>query len=260
MQYSRIFILFLIAFLLQHSFLFAQQKDSLRNTVKNTSLFSTDSNKINDSLPQKQFIKSSADTIVQEAVTLKKDTFFLFKRQHTPKGATLRSLILPGWGQAYNHQYWKVPLAVAAVGIPLYLYINNTAEYRKAQFAYKAVYQSLNPYNYTGAKNDPSLINKMDKKFLDYYHRLEEGYSKDEANKAFLIGIQSYRNTFRQYRDYSILFTVLLWGLQVADATVFGHLREFDVGPDLSMTVSPTYFQYAKVPGITFTFNWKEHK
>lgn len=225
--------------------------------MSRTTLFPADSSRPKDSLVQQQNIKNGADTIAQEALKPKKDTFFLFRKKHTPKGATLRSLILPGWGQAYNHEYWKVPLAVAAVGIPLYLYFDNTAEYHRAQFAYNAVFQSLNPNNYPGASNNSSLIDKMDKKFLDYYNAEQKIYPGDQGKINFLTSIQSYRNSFRQYRDYSILFTVLLWGVQVADATVFGHLREFDVSPNISMKVSPAYFPLAKVPGVTLNFSLK---
>lgn len=257
MQYSRIFLFFFTLFLVQCSFSLAQQKDSLRNAMSRTSLFTADSARPKDSLAQQQTIKSGADTIAQEALKPKKDTFFLFRKKYTPKGATLRSLILPGWGQAYIHQYWMVPVAVAAVGIPLYLYFDNTAEYHRAQFAYNAVFQSLNPNNYPGASNDPSNINKMDKKFLDYYNAEQQVYPGDQGKIQFLTSVQSYRNSFRQYRDYSILFTVLLWGAQVAEATVFAHLREFNVTPDLSMKVSPAYFPLAKVPGVTLNFSWK---
>ncbi|HEY0298647.1 MAG TPA: DUF5683 domain-containing protein [Arachidicoccus sp.] len=244
--------------------MFAQQNDSLRKVMSRTTLFPVKKDSAvlkQDSLHEKQkatLVKNGADTIAQNALKPAKDTFFLFRKKHTPKGATVRSMILPGWGQAYNHEYWKVPLAVAAVGIPVYLYFTNTVEYHKAQTAYHLVFQSLPGGQYPGATGTPVDLSKLDKKFQDYYNQEMAYYNgSDQGKIQFLSGIQSYRNSFRQYRDYSILFAFLLWGLQVADATVFGHLREFDVSPDLSMKISPTYFQYAKVPGITLNFNLK---
>ncbi|MEN9703579.1 MAG: hypothetical protein RLZZ209_1007, partial [Bacteroidota bacterium] len=31
-----------------------------------------------------------------------------------PRQATLKSLMIPGWGQLYNRQYWKLPLVAGA--------------------------------------------------------------------------------------------------------------------------------------------------
>lgn len=177
------------------------------------------------------------------------------EKKHTPKGATLRSLIVPGWGQAYNHEYWKVPLAVAAVGIPIYLFIDNTKEYRAASFAYNTVFEEMPIISGGKGKLDPVKFKEMDQKFQDAYNTIKA--NGGNAVKSFLSSMQNYRNTFRQYRDYSIVAALLGWGLQIADATVFGHLRGFDVGPDLSMKVRPVYLQYARVPGIGFTFNLK---
>jgi hypothetical protein len=46
------------------------------------------------------------------------------------------------------------------------------------------------------------------------------------------------------------------------DATVFGHLKDFDVSSDLSMNVKPNFNPTTRTPGLTFTFSPKkpEHK
>src|SRR6185503_4656826 len=48
-----------------------------------------------------------------------------------------------------------------------------------------------------------------------------------------------YRNEFRKDMDYSIVFTLLFWALNVVDATVDAHLKGFDVGEDLSLKIRP---------------------
>ena len=45
----------------------------------------------------------------------------------------------------------------------------------------------------------------------------------------------NYRNQYRKDMDYSVLIMLLLWGLNVVDATVDGHLRDFEVGDNLSL-------------------------
>jgi len=175
-------------------------------------------------------------------------------KEHTPKGATIRSLILPGWGQAYNHEYWKVPLAVAAVGIPVYLFIDNGKEYNAARRAYSVVFEEMPVVSGGKGKLDPAKFAQIDQKFQDAYNRYKQVGGNYVTN--FLSTVQSYRNTFRQYRDYSVVAALLGWGLQIADATVFGHLHGFDVGDDLSLKVRPVYFQYARIPGIGLSLNF----
>ena len=46
-------------------------------------------------------------------------------RKHIPSTATKRSALIPGWGQAYNKQYWKIPLVYGVIAIPTAAYIYN---------------------------------------------------------------------------------------------------------------------------------------
>src|SRR5687767_7425533 len=46
-------------------------------------------------------------------------------KKYNPKVATFRSAVLPGWGQAYNKKYWKIPIVYAALGITAYIFFDN---------------------------------------------------------------------------------------------------------------------------------------
>jgi len=160
-------------------------------------------------------------------------------KKHDPRKATRRSAIIPGWGQFYNKEYWKIPLVYGALGIPAGLYFYNDNWYRKTSYAYQAKYNAEVNNDTTGlAAIDPQL----------------KGLTA--------TSLQNYRNTFRRDRDYSILFFLLAWGLNVVDATVFGHLKDFDVSSDLSMNVKPNFNPTTKTPSVTFTLSAKkpEHK
>ena len=51
-------------------------------------------------------------------------------KRHSPKKAMIFSAALPGLGQAYNRQYWKIPIIYGALGGLSYaIYI--TAHYHK---------------------------------------------------------------------------------------------------------------------------------
>jgi hypothetical protein len=54
-----------------------------------------------------------------------------------PSKAAFYSAVIPGLGQAYNKQYWKVPLALAAVGLPIYAYTINDKEYNRLRDAFR---------------------------------------------------------------------------------------------------------------------------
>lgn len=183
-----------------------------------------------------------------DLVTGKKDSTAADKRQaararkreilakHEPRIATLRSALIPGWGQAYNHEYWKIPLVYGILAIPTSLYIFNNNYYKKTKFAYEARFKE--------ALGDPS-----DVPFID-----------PELKNLGISSLQNYRNSFRRDRDYSILWFLLAWGLQVADATVFAHLNQFDVSNDLSMQFAPTFNPATKTPGFGITLNLKNSR
>lgn len=177
------------------------------------------------------FSKPSDDTVpAPVAAPLQKTV----RPKHDPHIATRRSAIIPGWGQAYNHEYWKIPLVYGILAIPTVLYFYNNSYYKKTKFAYEARYKALYGNDTTDlARIAPELKN------LD------------------IISLETYRNSFRRDRDYSILWFLAAWGLQVADATVFAHLRDFDVSDDLSMQVHPSFNPFTKTPALTLNLNFK---
>ena len=79
--------------------------------------------------------------------------------KHSPKKATNRSAILPGLGQAYNKQYWKIPLVYGVLSVPVATYIYNNDLYAKTKFAYEARIKEANGDNSNVIKIDPTLKN-----------------------------------------------------------------------------------------------------
>ncbi|GAC1397558.1 MAG: hypothetical protein NVSMB63_17920 [Sediminibacterium sp.] len=164
----------------------------------------------------------------------KKDTLIKAKK-HDPRIATRRSAILPGWGQAYNREYWKIPIVYGILAIPAGLYVYNDGYYKKTKFAYEALFKAQVP---TRDSSDIPFI-------------------APEVKGLSLASLQSYRNSFRRDRDYAVLWFLIAWGLQVADATVFGHLKQFDVSNDLSMEITPAFNPGTKTPALSLTLNLK---
>src|SRR6185436_8152315 len=69
------------------------------------------------------------DSISIDKVSAKKVLSDSLKSKHSPRKATIRSLIIPGWGQAYNNKYWKIPIVYTAIGIPIGTFIYNKKWY-----------------------------------------------------------------------------------------------------------------------------------
>jgi len=158
----------------------------------------------------------------------------IIQHRHTPKGAAIRSAILPGWGQIYNNKWWKLPIVYAAVGIPIGLYVDNKKFYDQTKYAI-AVSNS-------GTTN-PDSLNKVDSRLRPLV---------DSHDTQTLINT---RNQVRKYMDYSILFTLVFWGVNVIDATVDAHLRYFDVSNDLSFKIRPAFFPDTRAAGISVVFS-----
>ena len=59
-----------------------------------------------------------------------------------PQTATRRAAILPGWGQATNKEYWKIPIVYGVLAIPGALYFYNDSWYSKTKYAYEAKFKA----------------------------------------------------------------------------------------------------------------------
>lgn len=134
--------------------------------------------------------------------------------EHSPRKAALFSAALPGLGQIYNKKYWKLPIIYGGFGIMGYLIVRNNDLYqlfRRANNAESAKQRDQNPL---------------------------AGYRNGRYEKTDNLGRQvesSHRD-----RDYTIILTAALYGLNIMDAIVDAHLIEFDVNPDLSFNLEPT--------------------
>lgn len=121
-----------------------------------------------------------------------------------PGRATLYSLLLPGLGQIYNGELFKVPIYWGCLLGSVHFLMNNNTNYQR----FKRIHNE--------ATTDP-----------DY----SESISGETA--------KWYRDVYRRYRDYSIVATVLFYVLQVIDANVFAYMHDFEVSDDISVNIEP---------------------
>lgn len=159
------------------------------------------------------------------------------KQRKNYRRATLYSALLPGAGQFYNKKYWKIPIVWAAIGIPAYLYFDNKKIYNEAQYA---LVVTIN-----GSKGD-SLKNVSP----DFLPLVTAG------NTTAIINV---RDEARKDQDYSILFVLLFYGLNIVDATVDAHLKDFNVNSDLSFRIKPMIMP-GPTPSAGITLAFDIHK
>ena len=152
----------------------------------------------------------------------------------SPAKAAFYSAVLPGLGQIYNKSYWKVPLVYAGIGRPIYFYIQNSKEYDRYMTAYKRRQQGYtdDEFFYGGASADQPRVN----------------------NDGLRQGIQFYRRN----KELSIIVTIGLYALNIIEANVDAHLKQFNV--DEQLTIAPfietNYFTQPQY-GLTLTYKSK---
>ncbi len=174
-------------------------------------------------------------TLAKKADPTKKRNTHIFSKPDTslaysPRIATYRSAILPGWGQYTNRKYWKIPIVYAALGATTYIFFRNKKQYKEARDAYT-----------NAIDGDPSN---------DYLIPQPYFTIKDQPER-----IRTFRNQVRQNVDYTVLFFIAFWGLNVVDATVDAHLKTFDVSDDLSLQIKPGYSELANTNGISIVLH-----
>jgi hypothetical protein len=80
---------------------------------------------------------------------------------------------------------------------------------------------------------------------------------KDVLKPLSEESLRFYRDQFRRDIDYSALFFLLFWGLNVVDAAVDAHLKTFDVSPDLGLMLKPGYSEMAGTNGLSLVLKIK---
>ena len=136
-----------------------------------------------------------------------------------PSRAAFYSAVLPGLGQAYNKSYWKIPIVWGAIGTGTYVYLHNDDLYDRFRDAYKR--------RLAGFTDDEFWdLNKSD--------GVTPG-SPDLSNDA----LQDAQERYQRDRDLALLITIALYALNIIDANVDAHLKQYNVNEDLSLKMQP---------------------
>ena len=136
-----------------------------------------------------------------------------------PGRASFFSSLVPGLGQAYNGDYWHIPIYYGRFMISGYCWAFNQKQYKR----YRKIYREIGEGTYTGHVTAENAV-----WFRDYY---------------------------RRNRDYSVLATTLIYILNVIDANVFAHFAHFDISDDITFNVQPAVITPEMPQTGLYTYN-----
>jgi hypothetical protein len=191
----------------------------------------------NDSLKATRY-----DTLVTRSFKPKKaERIYHPDSTHSPHKAVIRSLIVPGWGQVYNHRIWKVPLVYGGLGLFGWGIVFNANYYNE--------FYALSKYRENGTT--PGTKDPYYKEFKQY---------TNQQNQAIYDAADAYRRN----RDLCILGALGFWGINAIDAYIDAKfIHSYTVDNNLSIKIRPDLINqpiYAQnglgpyIPGIKITF------
>ncbi|WP_372473491.1 DUF5683 domain-containing protein [Capnocytophaga sp. ARDL2] len=143
--------------------------------------------------------------------TIEKEYSDLGFDHQAPSKAAFYSAVVPGLGQIYNKSYWKLPIAYGGLGFSTYLYFNNHRNYNRWRNEYKRRLQGIHD------TTDP------------YFGRLD--------NDRLIRGQRIYQRN----RDLALVVTIGIYALNILDANIDAHLKQFDISEDLSLYPAMEY-------------------
>lgn len=156
-----------------------------------------------DSLPDLK-----ADTLItnngRQEITIE-----TYAARFNPRKAILYSAVLPGLGQVYNKKYWKLPIVYSGFfGLVYAVTFYNS----KATLYRNDLFDLLN--GETSAPNRSPL-----------------GFQEPQ--------LRSLIDRSERERDFFMILSGFFYLLQMVDAHVDAHLKEFELNPKLKVRIEP---------------------
>jgi len=168
---------------------------------------------------QDSVLRNKLESGSEKEIVAKEKLGSLFRdtsKLQSPRKAIYRSAIIPGWGQARNGKWWKVPLVYGGfVGVGLYYEFNQR---------YYKEFLKESQYRKTRLEDDPTFL------YPQY-----EFVTNDQQ-------IYSAKDFYRRNRDLAIIGFLAFYGLNLIDAYIDARLATFDVGDNLTLKLRPSIY------------------
>jgi hypothetical protein len=146
------------------------------------------------------------------------DTVLLksYAARYDPRKALLYAAVVPGLGQIYTKKYWKLPLVYGGffgIGYAINFYQGNYKKYKV------------------------DLFRNLDRGLI-------EDSDRDTKPNSYTTGqLRTIVDKSRRERDFWTIMLGAMYILQIVDAHVDAHLKEFDLNPNLKVSIQPSVTQ-----------------
>ncbi len=171
--------------------------------------------------PGIQEVDSTVTTVLKSENIVVLDSIMATKEAINPLApskAAFYSTVLPGLGQIYNKQYWKAPIVWGALGGSVYMYTLKNDTYRRFRTAFIRRQAGF-----------------TDDEFYDLNGDNEPGQAPD-----FDAGdLESQQERFQEERDLWLVAAIAIYALNIIDANVTAHLKQFNIDDNLSFDFQP---------------------
>lgn len=156
-----------------------------------------------------------------------------------PKTATILATV-PGLGQFYNRDLWKIPIVYASLGGSILSYYLNALKYGDYLKAYLSFYD-LNTGNIGQGFTPETQVPVTTRNLFN---------TKSSVQMLTRDQVVRYKNVWRRNKNLSIIAIGFIYALTIIEANVSAHLKTFDVSDDISVQISPDF-----MPMAVATFN-----
>ncbi len=171
------------------------------------------------------FLLACVPALAQDSLQIERDTVLLeaedttliqsYAKRFNPRKALLYAAVLPGLGQVYNKKYWKLPLVYGG----FYL-----------------IGRQISIYNDYYNKYKVHL-------FYNLEHNLRAETQVNPATNLTTAQLRRIVDRTRRQRDFYVILMGGMYLLQIIDAHVDAHLKEFDLNPNLKVSIEPVMYQ-----------------
>lgn len=139
-----------------------------------------------------------------------------------PSKAAFYSAVFPGLGQIYNKRYWKAPIVWGILGVGVFNFVDTNNQYIAFRDAFKQRRVGIFTDQFFDVNND--------------------GVGPDVSDEA----LQDAQERLQRDRDLWLVVTIGFYALNIIDANVDAHLKQYNVDEQLGYEIKP-FFDFNEV-------------